>query len=57
MSKLEDTLTDMDRDELIKLCMSYDEYVSQIINENDGEPVCLAEYIDNDWQEIKELLS
>lgn len=57
MSKLEDTLTDMDRDELIKLCMSYDEYVSQIINENEGEPVCLAEYIDNDWQEIKELLS
>ena len=53
MSKLEDALTDMSRQELIDLCMSYDEYVWQVINENYGEPVCLNEYIDNDWQEKK----
>ena len=53
MSRLQDLLTDLSREELIRLCECYDGYVGQIINENEGEPVCLEEYIDNDWQELR----
>lgn len=53
MSRLQDLLTGLDREELIDLCECYDSYVGQIINENESEPVCLAEYIDNDWQELR----
>lgn len=53
MSRLQDLLTNLSRDELIDLCENYDSYVWQIINENEGEPVCLSEYIENDWQSLR----
>ena len=53
MSRLQDLLTNLNREELIDLCESYDNYVWQILNENEGEPVCLSEYIENDWQELR----
>lgn len=35
--------------ELLHLLASYDEYVRQIIEENEGEPVCLAEFYEYDY--------
>lgn len=47
----------LEKKELLHLLASYDEYVRQIIEENDSKPVCLAEfyyydYLDyfNDWE-------
>lgn len=44
----------LDRDELLDIIWCYDDYVQQVINENEGEPVCLLEFVNNDYQELKE---
>ena len=44
----------LDRDELLNIIWCYDDYVQQVINENEGEPVCLLEFVNNDYQELKE---
>lgn len=39
------------RDELAKLLFAYGDYVYQVVNENEGEPVCVEEFYENDYQE------
>lgn len=42
-------ISKLDKHELLKLLGAYDAYVWQIINENEGEPVCVAEFYINDY--------
>ena len=39
------------RERLLDLIRAYDEYVRQIVDENEGEPVTLAEFYENDYQQ------
>lgn len=41
----------LNKEELLHLLSSYDEYVRQVQDENGGEAVCLAEFYTNDYKE------
>ena len=41
----------LDRSELLSLLVAYDEYVYQVIHENEGEPVGVPEFYQYDYQE------
>ena len=43
---------ELSREELLDIIWLYDDYVQQVINENEGEPVCLLEFVNNDYQSI-----
>ena len=45
---------ELGKEELLDIIWKYDDYVQQVINENEGEPVCLLEFVNNDYQELKE---
>lgn len=45
---------ELSREELLDIIWAYDDYVQQVINENEGEPVCLLEFVNNDYQEMQE---
>ena len=48
---------ELEREELLNIIWAYDDYVQQVIEENEGEPVCLLEFVNNDYQEyVKERL-
>lgn len=44
-------LSELSHDELFKLLIAYDQYVYQVVNENEGEPVGVLEFWQNDYQE------
>ena len=39
----------LNKQELLHLLASYEEYVRQIVEENEGQPVCLAEFYEWDY--------
>lgn len=43
-------ITNLEQEELLDLLWAYDEYVRQIITENEGEPVGVKEFYENDYQ-------
>lgn len=42
-------IKELDKQELLHLLASYEEYVRQIVEENEGQPVCLAEFYEWDY--------
>lgn len=44
-------LSKLSKNEIFSLLVAYDEYVFQIVNENQSEPVGVLEFYDNDYQE------
>lgn len=51
-------IRELPNEELLHLLSAYDEYVRQIVDENEGEPVTVAEFYENDFQDyFKELRS
>ena len=51
MKGFENELKNLPKDELIKLLLAYSDYVQQVVSENEGEPVCVAEFYEYDYQE------
>lgn len=49
-----DEINELNKDELFDLLCCYDGYVWQVIHENEGEPVGVAEFFENDYQDILE---
>ena len=45
---------ELSKEELLDIIWAYDDYVQQVITENEGEPVCLLEFVNNDYQEMQE---
>lgn len=45
-------LSELSHDELFKLLMAYDQYVYQVVNENEGVPVGVLEFYQYDYQEF-----
>lgn len=44
-------LRDLPHEELFQLLMAYDEYVYQVVNENQSEPVGVLEFYQYDYKE------
>lgn len=44
-------IKELPNEELLHLLSAYDEYVRQIVDENEGEPVTVAEFYENDFQD------
>lgn len=44
-------IKELQREALLDLLMAYDEYVYQIIHENEGEPVGVPEFYQYDYKE------
>lgn len=44
-------LSELSHDELFKLLVAYDEYVYQVVNENQSEPVGVLEFYQYDYKE------
>lgn len=47
--KIWDEIKQLDKRDLLHLLASYEEYVRQIVEENEGQPVCLAEFYEWDY--------
>jgi len=51
-------LEDLNREGLIRLLRDYDDYVKEIIEDGDfldRAPVCISEYLNNDFKENNEI--
>lgn len=44
-------IKELPNEELLHLLSAYDEYVRQIVDQNEGEPVTVAEFYENDFQD------
>ena len=44
-------IKELPNEELLHLLSAYDEYVRQIVDHNEGEPVTVAEFYENDFQD------
>ena len=44
-------LRELDHEELFQLLLAYDEYVYQVVNENQSEPVGVLEFYQYDYKE------
>lgn len=49
-------LNELSREELLDILWHYDTYIENFDYENEGRPVCLLEFVNNDYQDIKEEL-
>lgn len=47
--KIWEEIKGLNKQELLHLLASYEEYVRQIVEENEGQPVCLAEFYEWDY--------
>lgn len=44
-------IKELPNEKLLHLLSAYDEYVRQIVDQNEGEPVTVAEFYENDFQD------
>ena len=51
MDNFKKELIGLPKDELVDFIAAYSDYVQQIVSENEGEPVCAAEFYEYDYQE------
>ena len=47
-------LNELSKEELLDILWHYDTYIENFDYENEGRPVCLLEFVNNDYQDIKE---